>query len=138
MKTVKKPTTKNLKMLVISAIRKLWRNYPPRNASLELACIDKSVAAHNRQYRCAMCNDLFLKQQCEINHLKCAPPNESLDEFVRRIFLNIASWKGDEFTDNNGIKWTKEALAQEYLEVLCKNCHKIKTKTQNKQRRLQK
>lgn len=136
MKT-KKPTTKNVKTQVTSAIRKLWRVFPPRVSALELACIDSSKAAHDKPYKCALCGNLFLKQQVEVNHKRCAHVNETTDEFIARIFLNIVSWKGDEFTDNSGIIWTKVALANEHLEVLCKNCHKIKTKEQNKTRKAQ-
>jgi 5-methylcytosine-specific restriction endonuclease McrA len=132
---MKKITTKNTKTQVVAAIRKIWRTHPIRTKAISLACLDEKEKVHNRKYKCSVCKKHFLKQQVEVNHKTAAPKNESLQDFVSRIFCNIKSYKGEEVILSTGEKTTIKELAEKNLEVVCKECHKKITKEQNKKRK---
>ena len=134
-KKMKKHITRNTKTQVVGALRKIWRTHPLRLAAITAACVDNSEKTHLRKYRCAACKNLFYKQQIEVNHIKSASANEKIDEFIKRIFCNIKSYKGDDALTNDNITTTIKALAEKNLQVVCKECHGKITKEQNKKRR---
>ena len=129
---MKKEVTKNTRTLVVSAIRKIWRTFPPRQKAIEIACINTKEKRHNRKYKCSVCEKSFLLQQVEVNHKNSAKKDESVDDFYKRILLGVKSWKGDIFKLFSGEEKTAIQLAKENLEVVCKECHKIITKEQRK------
>ena len=134
MKTTKKQTTKNIKTLITAAIRKIWRTFPVRAEAIKIACVNPEAKVYDRKYKCSCCGQDFFLQQVEVNHKESAKKDESFDEKVDRIFLGVKSWKGDEFTLKNGLVTTPESLADMFLEVVCKSCHKEITKKQKKER----
>lgn len=131
---MKKERTVNIKTQVVSSIRKIWRTFPLKTKCLELACVDAKEKRHKRRYKCASCEKTFLLQEVEVNHKYYGSDNESLEEFITRIFCGIISYKGNEFKDKNKNIYTAEALAKKHLECLCKECHAIKTKENRKLR----
>ena len=131
-KQIKVPPTKNTRALVKSAIRKIWRTFPPRLAALKIACVNPEAKAHDRKYLCSLCLGQFLLQQVEVNHKIPAVTDESLEYFTRRILLDVVSWKSDAFLLHDGSVQTADCLAKENLEVLCKCCHSKLTKEFNK------
>jgi predicted nucleic-acid-binding Zn-ribbon protein len=135
MPTKKQLTTKNMKSQVVSAVRKIWNMHPLKTAALKQACTNPGAASHKKKYLCFMCMKTFLKQEVEVNHYIPAPAGESLDAFVERIFCHIKSYKGDDVILTTGKTTTMQDVANKYLQVYCKECHKILTKAQNHERR---
>ena len=128
---LKKATTKNTKTQIIAAIRKIWRNHPLKKSCLDAACVDLKAKTYERKYICAKCKKSFLAQSVDVDHITPAPKNESVDSFIKRIFCDIKSYKGDTCILNSGENTTIKMQAAFYLRVLCKNCHKEITKKQN-------
>jgi 5-methylcytosine-specific restriction endonuclease McrA len=115
-----------LNSLLSSAIRKLWKNCPLKKLALDLACVDMKQPVKQRMYVCNICKNTFRVFDVEIDHLAAAPLKENLDERIKRLFLNFSTI--DESTPI-------EETVKEHLQCLCNNCHKIKTKEENKNRK---
>ena len=135
---MKKPVTRSTKTQVVSAIRKIWRTHPLRSSAITAACTDNTEKTHLHRYQCASCKNLFYKQQIEVDHVKSASANETIDAFIKRIFCDIKSYKGDNALTNDNVETTISFLAEKNLQVVCKECHKKITKEQNKKRKVSK
>ena len=91
------------------------RRWPPKYEALKKAFVEiKTNKASNRQarhYKCTSCNEDFTSTNIQVDHIKPAvDPKKgfiSWDSFIKRLFV-----------DESG------------LQVLCKPCHKTKTKTE--------
>ena len=98
---------------VFSVLRSGSRRWPPKYETLKQAFIERKInkktgklAAH---YKCAKCKQLFPAKDVQVDHVKpIINPNigfESYDRVVEGMYC-----------DSNN------------LQVLCKDCHNIKTK----------
>lgn len=102
--------TTDLKKLLIQILRRASYRSPARNQALKNARISRGL------YRCNSCLNEFTRKQIAVDHIKPVVPingyKSGLDfdanEFAERLFCEA----------NN-------------LQVLCKDCHKQKTKKEN-------
>lgn len=92
-------------------IRGNWNHTPNAILAKELA------RQENGQYKCSKCLDCFSDKLVQVDHIEpvisVVDGFVSLDEYAKRMFCSV----------NN-------------LTVLCKPCHKIKTKNEQEQRKL--
>lgn len=96
---------------ITSALRQVWRFYhKPRKQALELAKIGRG------QYRCSCCHGTFTVKDLIVDHIETVVPLDgktTAGDFVDRLFCGI---------DN--------------LQILCKECSKVKTNEENAIRRV--
>lgn len=119
MKKAKKPRKKkefNVKGYVFGALRKIWRWHPVRRQALAIAKVFDS-AATQEMYTCAKCDRMRLKKEVQVDHINPvidpATGFTSWDTYIDRL-LNV------KVSD---------------VQVLCKDCHNLKTQSENKKRR---
>ena len=112
-------TTGRKKGFLTSVIRGGFRRWPPKFNVLKAALTGKKInkasgriAAH---YRCACCQEEFPSKEVQVDHINPVVPSSGFttwDEFINRLFCG-----------------------EEELQVLCKSCHLVKTKEENKERK---
>lgn len=94
---------------VRSALRGAFRRWPPKFDVLKNAAVDKRInPASGRlamHYKCAKCGELFPLRQVQVDHIKQIGPLTTWDAFINKLFCEARN-----------------------LQVLCKVCHKAKTK----------
>ena len=94
---------------VRSALRGAFRRWPPKFDVLRKAAVEKRVnPASGRiamHYRCAMCEELFVLRNVQVDHIKQIGALTTWDTFINKLFCEARN-----------------------LQVLCKPCHKVKTK----------
>lgn len=98
---------------IVSVLRAGTRRYPPKFLTLNEAKTEKKKnKATNRiaqHFLCALCETDFPATQVQVDHIKPvvdpAKGFTSWDSYIKRLFCK-----------------------KENLQVLCKSCHKIKTK----------
>lgn len=114
-----KPVWPAMKNQIKGAIRRIFRLSPWMKMTLEKARIERprilkdgSISSRpDVYYKCAMCGGEFKRDEVQVDHIDPVIPygktiqDMSYDEIVDRIFCRL---------DN--------------LQVLCKECHKKKTK----------
>jgi len=109
----KKKKAFNLHGYIFGALRKIWRWYPERKIALDLA---KVYISNKELYTCAKCDKIFTRKQVHIDHLNpvISPITgfTSWDSYIQRLFVS-----------------------HNHLQVLCKDCHQLKTQAENKLRR---
>lgn len=102
-------TEARYRSFVTSTLRSGSRRWPPKWATLAKAFVDKRKSKKSgrdaKHYRCAICEELFPSTQVQVDHIKPMGTTVTWDEFIEGLFCEA---------DN--------------LQVLCKPCHKIKTK----------
>jgi len=94
---------KSLIAFIKAALRRTWGRSRQRTAALHSAKVSYG------QYRCADCNGIFRRKDIQVDHKVCIGRFVSFDLFIERMFCDA---KG--------------------LAILCKPCHKIKTKSDKK------
>lgn len=113
-------TLGRLKSFITSTLRGGFRRYPPKYEVLKEAFVDKRVNEKTKRisahYKCNSCNKVFPTKEVQVDHLlPIVDPLvgfTSWDDFIANLFC-----------DKNN------------LQVLCKPCHEIKTKTENSLRK---
>lgn len=106
-------TEARYRAFVVGALRSATRRYPPRNAALQKAYVDKRISKRSgrlaKHYKCAKCRKLFTSTDVQIDHIEpVVDPKQgfvSWDVYVERMYCE-----------------------EDNFQVLCKPCHKIKTK----------
>lgn len=102
-------TEARFRSFITSALRSASRRWPPKFERLKEACVGiRKNAKTNRDakhYRCASCEELFPQSNVQVDHIEPIGAVDSWDEFIERLFCE---------SDN--------------LQVLCKPCHKKKSK----------
>lgn len=103
---------------IMKGLRRLASSFPNKAEVLKAACVGKKrntqtgrMAAH---YICAECNDIYPKNMVQIDHIDPVVPVEgwrSWDDTVKRLFCTVDG-----------------------LQVLCRNCHSIKSIGENAKR----
>jgi len=100
-----------LKKIILSGLGKAWMFWPPR-AEVKRRCKD---LAHPGWFICESCKES--REKIEIDHIEpCIKPSDgftSWDEYITRRFVFDAK----------------------KLQGLCHDCHKIKSKLENKSRK---
>ena len=112
-------TQARLKNFIISALRSASNRYPPKYECLNAAKVGKKVnKATGRlaeHYKCAACKKHFVAKEVQVDHIEpvVSPLTGFIDwnTFVARMFCPITN-----------------------LQVLCKECHKVKSDKEKKER----
>jgi len=97
------------KSRVRSSLRKLWLYSPERREALAKARIERGV------YCCSSCHAHIGRKELAVDHIEPVTPLtgfDSWDGLIERLFCS-----------------------PEGLTVLCKPCHKVKTKAENASRK---
>ena len=105
---------------ITSALRAGMRRWPPKWEALEAACVGPKINPKSgrpaKHYTCAMCSNLFVAKDVEVDHiLPVVDPEAGFttwDSFIERLYCP---------TQN--------------LQTLCKPCHKIKTSAERTTRK---
>jgi hypothetical protein len=102
-------TAGRFRSFVTSALRAASRRWPPKYEAIKAAFtkikINKTSGRKARHYKCAACGKDFTQSNVQVDHIKPIGKDLSWDEFIEKLFCE---------RDN--------------LQVLCKACHKKKTK----------
>lgn len=120
---MKKPTNPKERNLIKGAIRRVFSRSELRRSALNNSVVkgyhDDTRPRVTKWGRCSICNNLEPAYKLEIDHINPVQPIGVLleemtwDELVNRIWCNEAE-----------------------LQPVCKECHRIKSKQENKERRL--
>ena len=118
---MKKPNNPKERNLIKGAIRRVFSRSDLRRKALQASVtdhIDPSRKRVTRWSKCSACGKLEPSYLCEVDHdIPIIPVDSSLNEMT---------W--DEIVDR---VWCDE----NNLKVMCKPCHKSKSKDENKERR---
>lgn len=117
---MKKPWTQGrINAFIMSVLRAGTSRWPPKWAVLEAAKTEKRINEKSgrlaQHYRCAACQDEFTSKDIEVDHIKPVVPEtgfESWDSVITNMFCD-----------------------EDNLQVLCKPCHKAKSKLETQQRK---
>jgi len=108
-------TEGRFRAFVVSALRGATRRWPPKYNTLNAAKTEKRKNSKTgrmaQHYRCAGCGEEFVATEIEVDHIIPIASTDGFttwDTFIERLFCD---------SDN--------------LQVLCKACHKEKTKREN-------
>lgn len=118
-KKIKKPQKKrefNVKGYVFGALRKIWRWHPVRRQALALAKVSGNMFKED-MFTCAKCDEVFPKKQVQVDHI-----NPVIDP--KRGFLD---W-------NTYIDRLLNVTIHD-VQILCKDCHQLKTQAESAIRR---
>lgn len=124
-------TEAGFRSYVMSGLRSKSRFWKPKNIAISKTFVKKgkNPATGNmcKLHRCPVCNGLFPQSKMDADHIEPVVPLEGFPQLAE-TFL--------------GYNWT-EVIKRLFCEadgysVLCKECHKIKTKKENAQRRANK
>lgn len=98
---------------ITSALRGAMRRWPPKFEALKLAFAGTKVNPKTKRkakhFTCAECEKEFVQANVQVDHKVPIGSCKTWDEFIEKLFCE---------TDN--------------LQVLCKPCHKKKTKEERK------
>lgn len=100
---------------IVSTLRAGTRRWPPKWAALKAAFSREGINPKTKRiaklYGCALCGGEFSQKDVQVDHIVPIGQCNTWDEFIERLFCEA---------DN--------------LQVLCKKCHKTKTKKENKKK----
>lgn len=98
-------TEARFNQFIRSAIRAAWNKWPPKWNVLNKAKRIVTGQRHKYEYQCNSCNQWFKQKEVEIDHINSAGSSYDWNVFIRNLFVG-----------------------ENELQVLCKGCHKEKTK----------
>ena len=101
--------TFNFKSYIVAILRRASYRNPQRSEALRRARIARNM------YVCNSCGDKKGRKEIAVDHINPVVPVTgwvSFDDFIYRLFCGV-----------------------DQLQVLCKICHKVKSKAENKERR---
>lgn len=114
-------TQGRINSFITSVIRKGFSKWPPKYEKLALAKKGKKKNENTgrlaEHYECSICKKEFVSSEIEVDHISPVVPTSgwiSWDSYINNLFCSV----------NN-------------LQVICKTCHKIKSKKENEQRKKQ-
>ena len=94
---------------IVSALRSATRRWPPKYERIKDAYCgtkrNKRTGRDAKHYSCATCGGEFPQREVQVDHIEPIGTCPTWDEFIEKLFCE---------KDN--------------LQVVCKPCHKIKTK----------
>lgn len=105
-----KPKRVNLKRFLISILRRATYRWPPRSEAL------KEGRKERNAYECAMCKDIYKNNEIVLDHIKPVVDPKlgftTWDDYINRMFPE-----------------------KEGFQVLCSDCHDIKTDLEDEMRK---
>lgn len=109
------------KSFITAVLRSGSRRWPPKYEVLKKACVGTKINVNSgrmaKHYRCKKCKNEFVAKDVTVDHIKPVVSSEgfiSWDIFIERLFCSAKN-----------------------LQVLCKQCHSIKTKKETVKRKKQ-
>lgn len=113
-------TVSRMASFIKGGLRTLSRKWPPKYETLRKANVgkrlDPATGKESFRYRCAGCNNVFKQKDVQVDHID--PVVSTIDGFVdwNEYIMRM-------FCEADG------------LQVLCTECHNIKTQNERKQRK---
>lgn len=101
-------TEAKFNQFIRSALRAAWNRWPPKYEALNDARRIVTGKRHKYEYQCNTCKGWFKQKEVQVDHVEPVGTLTSWDIFVARLFV-----------------------AKEKLQILCYECHAIKTKKDN-------
>jgi len=101
-------TTARYWQFIRSALRKAWMKWPPKFQVMKEHRRDVKNKRHRFEYKCQKCKGWFVQKEVAVDHIEPAGAlnrYEDLVPFMQRLFVGV-----------------------DKLQLLCRNCHAIKTK----------
>jgi 5-methylcytosine-specific restriction endonuclease McrA len=92
---------KKLKSRIVGSLRKLWLYSSERNNVIKSALVERG------RFKCNLCGGIFKRNEIQVDHLK--------------MISKMDIWCWNKYIDN---------LFNSEQQVLCKLCHKQKTKNE--------
>jgi 5-methylcytosine-specific restriction endonuclease McrA len=119
-KNYKEWTEARFKSFVTSALRTATRKWPPKYEALKAANVgrrlDKATGKLSYRYKCAGCGKAFKQKDVQVDHIfPVVDPQKGFtnwDEYIDRMFCDV-----------------------EHLQVLCTECHSVKTQNEREERK---
>lgn len=113
-------TESRFQSFVKSALRSASQKWPPKYKTLSKAFVGRrtnpATGREAKFFKCNRCGEEFTSSNIEVNHIEPVIPVtgfDSWDKVIERLFCE-----------------------EEGLEALCRPCHKIITKNENAERKL--
>jgi len=107
---------KKLKAQVVRYIRQLFRQAPQFKEAKEISVHPEIKGPRGgKMYQCVACEDAFKATEIQVDHIEPIVPegikqcDMTIDEYVARLFCDVSN-----------------------LQILCKECHKLKTQEERK------
>jgi hypothetical protein len=101
---------------VKGGLRSISQRWPPRYASLNTACIGQRINAKTgrwaKHYVCAACEAAFPAKDVQVDHIVPVGKFETWDKVIENMFCEGHN-----------------------LQVLCKDCHNVKTQLERNNER---
>jgi 5-methylcytosine-specific restriction endonuclease McrA len=115
-----------LQAMLLSALRRCFRKYPPYTETLKNAKKEYYIKSRKSDkklrrvhFKCACCGEYFSSKDIRVDHIEPVVDIKvgfvDFNTYIERLFCDATN-----------------------LQAICKNDHDIKTKIENKQRRKQK
>lgn len=112
-------TEARYRSFIKSALRSGSQRWPPKYRVLSEACVGQQINPASGRvakfYRCGSCQNAFVAKDVEVDHILPVVPVTGFDSYDGLIERT--------FCEKDG------------LMVLCKTCHKSKTKKENEERK---
>ena len=126
----------NLRSWLIPKLRRISYQWPPRKSAKDAARISRG------KYKCASCEGTFGHKEIYLDHIDPVVPPEGFDKITKDLsenkeLLTLLKCNKDEFSI---LFYVLVFLARllvktNYWQVLCKQCHDIKTDLENELRK---
>jgi 5-methylcytosine-specific restriction endonuclease McrA len=106
----RKPRKTNLRSWLVNKLRRISYQFPERKQAIKDARVERG------KYKCAKCEGIFKPGEFQLDHvIPVIDPHEGFmdwNNFIERLFCDVSGWN-----------------------ILCLNCHNIKTLYENEIRR---
>jgi 5-methylcytosine-specific restriction endonuclease McrA len=90
-----------------SALRKAWSRWPPKFEVLKENRRTVTGKRHRYEYKCAKCKKWFQQKHVQVDHITPAGSHVNWDTFIEKLFVG-----------------------KDKLQILCRPCHAVKTKSE--------
>ena len=101
---------------VTSALRNATRRWPPKYDRIKESFVgvrlNKKTGRKSKHYRCAVCEEAFPQRNVQVDHIVPIGTCLTWDEYIEKLFCE-----------------------KENLQVVCKPCHKKKTKEERESKK---
>ncbi len=94
---------KNVVAYIKASLRRTWGRSIQRQSALKAARVERG------KYRCAGCNSVFKRKYIAVDHIIAVGRFKDFNTYIDRLFCTVDG-----------------------LQVLCVNCHKIKSRKDRK------